>query len=221
MYGSFRDAVAQMGNYRKKARRGESPFNKTTIDDGNMSDAPSSLSLSGDVPWNLYRINDEADEADGTYSPSSGSDSDESSLSLNFYDSDRAPLSPSGLSDSDSDGEEAPSGSSQSSSSFFGSQGTSGSRAKHPTGPRPPAPPPRQHEPTAKKLRRNDNRLQLNPETGKAEIVHAADDPERGGIFRAIPIQAERTEDILDDIVSCNNKFEFDEEAWKCFEIPE
>jgi len=210
-----------MGNYRKKARRGESPFNKkTAIDDGNISDTSSSHSLSGDVPWNLYHINDEADEADGSYSPSSDSDSDESSLSLNFYDSDQAPLSPSGLSDSDSDCEEAPSGSSQS-SSFFGSQGTTGSRAKHPTGPRPPAPPPRQHERTAKKLRRNDNRIQINPETGKAEIVHAADDPERGQRFRAIPIQAERTEDILDDIVSCNSKFEFDEEAWKCFEIPE
>lgn len=207
---SFKEVIARMENHRKKARRGESPFNKTTTNDGNTSDSSSSLSATG-VPWNKYVVDDEADEADGAYSPSSDSDSEESSLSMEFYD--RFPLSPSGLSDSDSDSE---------ASNYFGSQGTSRPTARHPTGPRPAAPPPRQHEQTAKKLKRNDNCLQVNADTGQLEVVHAADDPERGRRFREVPIQAERIEDVLDAITSYHhNKFEFDEEAWKSFEVPE
>lgn len=216
---SFKEVLARLSNSRKKARRGESPFNNTITNDGNASDSSSSHRVNG-VPWNKYEVDDEADEADSTYSPSSSdTDSEDSGLSMEFYD--RFPLSPSGLSDSDSDNE-APSSGSQS-SNYFGSQGTSRPAAlRHPTGPRPPALPPRQHEQTAKRLKRNDNCLQVNPETGRLEVVHAADDPERGRRFREIPIQAERIEDILDAITSYNhNKFEFDEEAWKSFEIPE
>jgi hypothetical protein len=208
---SFREVIERLDNHRKKARRGESPFNNTTTSDGNASDSSSSLSVDG-VPWNKYVADDEADEADGTYSPSSSdSDSDDTGLSMELYE--RSPLSPSGLSDSDSDNE---------ASNYFGSQGTSRPTVRHPTGARPPAPPPRQHEQTAKRLKRNDNCLQVNAETGQLEVVHAADDPERGRQFRDIPIQAERIEDVLDAITSYhNNKFEFDEEAWKSFEIPE
>lgn len=221
---SFKEVLARLGNNRKKARRGESPFNNTntttTTDGGNASDSSSSSSLPvNGVHWNKYQVDDEADEADSTYSPSS-SDSDSDDPGLEFYE--RFPLSPSGLSDSDSDSG-APSGSSQS-SNYFGSQGASSHPAapRHPTGPRPPAPPPREHERTAKKLKRNDNCLQVNPETGRLEVVHAADDPERGRSFREYPIQAERIEDVLDAITSYqHNKFEFDEEAWKSFEIPE
>jgi hypothetical protein len=35
VYGSFWDAVVHLGNYRKKARRAESPFNKINDHDGN------------------------------------------------------------------------------------------------------------------------------------------------------------------------------------------
>ena len=228
---SFKEVLARLGSLRKKARRGESPFNNTTTKDGNASDSSSSLSGVNGVPWNKYQTDDETDEADGTYTPSddsesddlspssdSGNDSDDWDPNTEFYD--RIALSPSGLSDSGSDSE-GPSGSSKS-SSYFGSQGTSRPLLRHPTGPRPPAPPPRQHEQRAKRLKRNDNCLQVDPETGRLEVIHASDDPERGRRFREIPVQAMRIEDILDDITSYHhNKFEFDEEAWKNFEVPE
>ena len=225
---SFKEVLSRLGNLRKKARRGESPFNNTTTEGGNASDSSSSFSSVNGVPWNKYEADDATDEADGTYTPSddsesddmsasssSGNDSDDWDANMEFYD--RIPLSPSGLSDSDSDNE-APSGS----SNCFGSQGTSRPALRHPTGPRPPAPPPRQHEQRAKKLKRNDNCLQVNPDTGRLEVIHASDDPERGRRFREIPVQVMSIEDVLDDITSCHhNKFEFDEEAWKSFEVPE
>jgi hypothetical protein len=178
--------------------------------------------LSGDVPWNLYQINDEIDETDGTYSPSSDdSDSDDSNLnqsSLNFYDSNNAPLSPSGLSDSDFEGEgegESPLGSSQSSSGFF--RWSNASRPRLPNGPDHPL-----HRLISMNQRPKGSNAMTNAYSSTLRLGRLKSCMQLMTLSadKRLLFRAERTEDVLTGIVSCNTRFEFDEEAWKCFEIP-
>ncbi|KIM44049.1 hypothetical protein M413DRAFT_443109 [Hebeloma cylindrosporum] len=213
IYTSFQEVILRVSDANNQEGQGDGP-------DGSSGEDTSGGAHG--VLWSNYQVDDEADEADDDYQynpQSSDSDSysedDSDSLlsSMEFeFDEDHAPLSPSGISDSDSDNDTP---------SYFSS---SASTPRHPTGPRPPpVSPPPQPERRAKALKRNDNRLEVNPETGKLEVVHASDDPERGRRFREMPIEAESPDHILGSVMADNNKFdfEFDEDAWRSFEIPE